>query len=73
MYVQISPDVTPPVCGPRTQQGHGAASEVATAGDGEYCKAYETVRQIGEGAFGFVAFSRRREDGLMVSGPLRST
>ena len=68
LTVQISPDVTPPAWGSRSQQGHGGGGEVANAGDGEYSKVYETVRQIGEGAFGFVAFSRRREDGLMVSG-----
>ena len=53
--------------GPRSHQGHSGGGEVASATEGEYSKVYETVRQIGEGAFGFVAFSRRREDGLMVS------
>ena len=71
--VQISPDVTPPARGPRSQQGHGGGNEVASAGEGEYSSVYETVRQIGEGAFGFVAFSRRREDGLMVSGSFMSS
>lgn len=33
---------------------------------GEYEKAFETLKQIGKGAFGHVNLARRREDQMMV-------
>ena len=34
--------------------------------EGEYEKAFETLKQIGKGAFGHVNLAQRREDQLMV-------
>lgn len=34
--------------------------------EGEYEKAFETLKQIGKGAFGHVNLARRKEDQLMV-------
>lgn len=41
-------------------------SEESVAMDGEYMLSYNTLKDIGKGAFGFVRLAQRKEDDLMV-------
>lgn len=45
---------------------YNSHNEGAAQWEGEYEKAYETLKQIGKGAFGHVNLAQRKEDQLVV-------
>ena len=65
-HVQVSPDLES-VPGALMPNGPAKGSNLDNPGEGEYDKAYQSVKQIGEGAFGFVVFAVRKDTGDMVS------